>query len=427
MTVNGVGATYQFTATVQDQSGHTMAGASVSWSSSDAAVVTISNTGLATAVAVGTATISATSGAASSSASLAVIRTLSSASDLLSFSFTGAQNAALSGDVSGLIEGHDVTILVPASIDATEMIASFTVSPAASVDIAGVQQVDGETRNDFTKVIRYTVIAEDQSTSTYTVYLGRLLEEGEDLGWQRNVGNFSLFSDPRDIKLLETLRVHFDSTWTRIADTLNVTFTDTITIHVHPTKASLDDFYRSKGWDMPDWAVGSALGSRFIVVLSANSPDKDFPLADFLDVALHEATHSIVATFGGPDTPVPSWLNEGLAGLGPELLAGCFPDCSHNWDYQRSVIASTGKPDLVNMFDDPFVGYAFCYTTVLFIVKKYGWAGLQTFLTDFNDFSVFGMADSDAFEAAWHVFLDELMGPVSSPGIPVDEARISAG
>ncbi len=67
------------------------------------------------------------------------------------------------------------------------------------------------------------------------------------------------------------------------------------------------------------------------------------------------------------------------------------------------------------MFDDPAVGYGFSTTTVLFIVQRYGWGAFQTFLTDYTDVSVFGLADSDAFEAEWHDFLDELFGLVD-PG-----------
>ncbi|HXR97806.1 MAG TPA: Ig-like domain-containing protein [Terriglobales bacterium] len=66
------GKTQQFAATVKDQFGATIAGASVSWSSSNTNVATVSSSGLATGVAPGTATITATDGAASAGASLTV-------------------------------------------------------------------------------------------------------------------------------------------------------------------------------------------------------------------------------------------------------------------------------------------------------------------------------------------------------------------
>lgn len=63
-----VGATSQLTATVRDSSGATVSGATVTWSSSDNSVISVSGTGLATAVKIGPATITASSNGASSTA-----------------------------------------------------------------------------------------------------------------------------------------------------------------------------------------------------------------------------------------------------------------------------------------------------------------------------------------------------------------------
>ena len=69
--------TVQLTASVMDQNGRAMAGATVSWSSSDAAVATVDASGLATAVANGAATVTATSGAATANAAITVAQTTS--------------------------------------------------------------------------------------------------------------------------------------------------------------------------------------------------------------------------------------------------------------------------------------------------------------------------------------------------------------
>jgi hypothetical protein len=55
-----VGGTQQLSATARDASGNTLTGRTVTWSTSNAAVATISGTGLVTAVAVGSATVTAT-------------------------------------------------------------------------------------------------------------------------------------------------------------------------------------------------------------------------------------------------------------------------------------------------------------------------------------------------------------------------------
>ena len=69
-----LGATVQLTAGVLDQNGQALAGATVTWESSDAAVATVSGAGLVTAVDNGTATITARAGAASGTAAVTVMQ-----------------------------------------------------------------------------------------------------------------------------------------------------------------------------------------------------------------------------------------------------------------------------------------------------------------------------------------------------------------
>ena len=75
LSFSSIGATQQLSATVRDQNGTTMSGASISWATSAASVARVSVTGLATSVADGTATITATSGSASATASVTVSET----------------------------------------------------------------------------------------------------------------------------------------------------------------------------------------------------------------------------------------------------------------------------------------------------------------------------------------------------------------
>ena len=72
LSFSSVGETQQLTATVGDQNGATMSGASVAWASSATTVASVSSTGLVTAEADGTATIMATSGSATEAASVTV-------------------------------------------------------------------------------------------------------------------------------------------------------------------------------------------------------------------------------------------------------------------------------------------------------------------------------------------------------------------
>ena len=72
LSFSSLGVTEQLTATVRDQNGATMSGASVAWASSASSVANVSPTGLIAAVADGTATITVTSGSATGTASVTV-------------------------------------------------------------------------------------------------------------------------------------------------------------------------------------------------------------------------------------------------------------------------------------------------------------------------------------------------------------------
>ena len=71
-TLASFGATQQLSASATDASGGNVAGATFTWSSSAAAVATVSPTGLVTAVSNGTATVTATADGISGTASITV-------------------------------------------------------------------------------------------------------------------------------------------------------------------------------------------------------------------------------------------------------------------------------------------------------------------------------------------------------------------
>ncbi len=74
--LTALGATVQLTAEVRDQNAGVMAGATVTWSSSDTSAATVVASGLVTAVGNGTATITASAGTASGSAVVTVMQSV---------------------------------------------------------------------------------------------------------------------------------------------------------------------------------------------------------------------------------------------------------------------------------------------------------------------------------------------------------------
>jgi leishmanolysin/Big-like domain-containing protein len=75
VTLGAVGQTQQLAAVVTDQDGATIASPSVTWSSSNAGVASVTSTGLVSGVGNGSATITATAGAVSATAAVTITQT----------------------------------------------------------------------------------------------------------------------------------------------------------------------------------------------------------------------------------------------------------------------------------------------------------------------------------------------------------------
>ena len=104
-----IGATAQLAAEVRDQNGRVMAGAAVSWSSGDVSVVTVTSSGLVTAVANGTATITARAGQASGPASVTIAQVVSAVTVTpTANTLVVADTLRLSADAADA-NGHPVT------------------------------------------------------------------------------------------------------------------------------------------------------------------------------------------------------------------------------------------------------------------------------------------------------------------------------
>ena len=90
----------------------------------------------------------------------------SSSKEITSFSFNN-----LAGGIAGSIDEDDriIRLAVPHGTDVSHLAASFKCSEYADVKVDGKEQISGETTNDFSGEVTYTVIAEDGSVQNYTV------------------------------------------------------------------------------------------------------------------------------------------------------------------------------------------------------------------------------------------------------------------
>ena len=93
---------------------------------------------------------------------------LNTAKEITAFSFTASDNSALSGNITGTINGTDIHLTVPYATDVNALVATFT-STGESVTVGGIVQISGTTANNFTNDVTYRVMAADGSTQDYTV------------------------------------------------------------------------------------------------------------------------------------------------------------------------------------------------------------------------------------------------------------------
>lgn len=90
---------------------------------------------------------------------------------LISFRFNADNNADLATDRVGAIDqaAKSVVVHVPYGTHVSSLVADFVISDYASAKVGNVTQVSGETPNDFTNVVTYSIYAQDLSVELYTV------------------------------------------------------------------------------------------------------------------------------------------------------------------------------------------------------------------------------------------------------------------
>ena len=164
-TLAALGDTVRFTVEVRDQDGRAMPGAAVAWTSSDASVATVDDSGLAMAVGNGTATITAASGAASGTATVTVEQS--------------AASVAVSPDSVALAVGDTVRLSAEVRDQNGRAMPEAAVawssgdSTVASVDSAGLVRAEGAGAATVTAASGSAAgsasVSVEQSTSSVTV------------------------------------------------------------------------------------------------------------------------------------------------------------------------------------------------------------------------------------------------------------------
>ena len=100
--------------------------------------------------------------------------TPASGNNFVRFRFQRTYNPSLPKDVELTIAGDSIVGLVPSlDVDVTGLIPTFSMSNGAQVYVGNMRQQSGKTKQNFTKRVTYTVVAESGEEHEYTVALHR--------------------------------------------------------------------------------------------------------------------------------------------------------------------------------------------------------------------------------------------------------------
>lgn len=108
-----------------------------------------------------------------------------SAKELTSFSIAG---------IPGTFSGMSIALTLPFGTDLTGLAAEFTTT-GTSVTVGGKTQVSGETENDFTQAVEYTVSAADGSSAVYTVTVTAAKNQSKEISYFAINGHAGVISD----------------------------------------------------------------------------------------------------------------------------------------------------------------------------------------------------------------------------------------
>ena len=198
LSFDALGDTSQLTATVRDQGGQVIAGAVVTWASSDPAVASVSSSGVVTSVANGNATVTATAGVATGSAEVDVEQL--------------PRSVLVTAPVDSLTVGDSIQMTAEALDDGGSAVAGATFAWASSDPAVAVVNQEGWVRARIPGSVEITASLGDLSASAPLVALP--LPEPEVLAAIYQATNGALWKDNTNwltsAPLEEWFGVHLD-------------------------------------------------------------------------------------------------------------------------------------------------------------------------------------------------------------------------
>lgn len=90
---------------------------------------------------------------------------------VLSFKFLEVDNSSLNEDITASVDTNAMTVTasIPYYATLNDLTATFTLSDGATATISGTPQLSGQTANDYTSPLTWSIRAENGTTQNYTV------------------------------------------------------------------------------------------------------------------------------------------------------------------------------------------------------------------------------------------------------------------
>lgn len=206
----------------------------------------------------------------------------SDACELYSFTLLKEQNFnSLDTDYAANIKDNIVEIgPIPYWTDITNLIASFEISPLASIKVNGQYQNSGKSKNNFSNFLNLTVIAENGNSKNYSINLLQTKQktDNELLNKQITVATYN--TEMSEVGNIQTADIHNDiakilkNSSVEIAVFVEISVSDQ-TNDVEILKQKLDE----NKWPMPYSAVIDLYQDQDLAVFSK------YPIINFSSVA----------------------------------------------------------------------------------------------------------------------------------------------
>lgn len=108
----------------------------------------------------------------------AIPKARSAETELASYAFLMANNPGLTADLSAVISGPNIRLLLPEGVEADKLVATYvTRSGKSKLYVGDTEQVSGVTANTFSKPVYYKIALEEGAAINFSVEMGASFSE----------------------------------------------------------------------------------------------------------------------------------------------------------------------------------------------------------------------------------------------------------